>query len=328
MNTRTIQKTGGKSFSLTLPLSWIERHNLGNKGRAMVIDKKRYVLIIPEKESGKQSRTHCHIDGMTKNKIQRQIIGYYLSGAYEIVVKAKKITSHQRAAVREIASTLIGLECLDGAANQQILRSSSVLSEQTTPEYLDKILLSVCEMYKDTLSYIKKDDKAAAQDIIERDIEIDRLDLFIFRAFNMRITASVSRIDGPEETSFRSYYYHHVSSRMERSANHLVRIARYFQVVSKREKGSFNRGEKNAIERVACNLEMCKRMVKTLDAKLAHRYLDAFEKFMVIDVNIKYKNRHVLNLVIAESLSRINSHIANIARETIYCANAESAHIE
>jgi Na+/phosphate symporter len=191
------------------------------------------------------------------------------------------------------------------------------------PEYVRKMISIIISMYQDTLSYLEKGEKALAQDVIDRDIEPDRLHLAIIRSNNIRL----NDIEVEEDNNlslFDSHFYEIVAIRLERIGDHIVRIGKYFLQAEKSYKVVFSPSEKAITKNTLKNLIICQEMLNKIDKKMAHVYLDAFDSFINLQATKKYSNHDYFNLVVAESMSRISSYIANISEEVINYSNVKA----
>lgn len=324
MDIRNIQRTGGKSFVLTLPKDWITSNFMKDKDKVKVFNHNRYLNIIPFSYKKNERYITCPIDGLTKNQIYREVVGYYLSGVENILVKAESISFEQRSAVRNISYRLIGCECLESTTNQMMLKTISSDFSHLMPEYVRKMISIIISMYRDTLTYLETSDRALAQDVIERDIEPDRLHLAIIRSNNIRLN-DIETEEGNNTSLFDSHFYEIVAIRLERIGDHIVRIGKYFLLTEKSYKVEFSPSEKVVTKNALKNLLLCQEMLFKIDKKMAHEYLDVFDNFVNLQTTKKHSNHNYFNLVIAESMSRINSYIANIAEEVINYSNVKTS---
>jgi len=323
MDIRNIQKTGGQSYIVTLPKDWITSNFMKDKDKVKVFNHRRYLNIVPFAYKKSERYPICLIDSLSKQQIEREIIGYYLSGADNIIVKADIITYEQRAAVRQISYRLIGCECLESTTNQMLLKITSSQISSLTPEYVKKMISIIISMYGDTIQSLEQGDKAMARDVIERDMEPDRLHLVIIRSNNIRL----NEIEMEEEEALSlldSHFYEIVAIRLERIADHVVKIGKYYLLTEKKYKVSFSPSEKSIVKNTLKNLLYCQEMLFSIDKNKAHNYLGIFDDFTNLQMTKKYSNHDYFNLVVTESMSRINSYIANISEAVINYSNSKS----
>lgn len=320
MEIRKIQKTGGKSFSITLPKNWINENSIKNKDKIKIKKYKNLLIISPLKKIDFDKFVSVKIDNFSRKQIFREIIGYYLSGVENIIIKSEKITYQQRSAVREISYKLIGCECLEGISNKILLKIIIENNYSFINEYLKKIILIINSMFEDTIKSLKNKNYELSNDIIERDVEIDRLHLAINRFFNKKIINHY-REEFNEFSFFDLYYILITSLRIERIADHIVKINKSFNKIKKKE-FNLNYYERRILKETFNNLLKLEKIILQKQKKDCHEYLDYFDntKYNIFERITKKK---YLNLIIEESLNRINSYVANIAEETINYLNVK-----
>jgi len=323
MDIRNIQKTGGQSYTVTLPKEWILANSLKNKDRIKIYANKHVLTIAPFSYKKTSSVPVCHIDNMNKVQIFRELIGYYLSGTDEIIVRAKKITYEQRAAVRDLTYRLIGCECLESMGGQILIKNTASRDYKNIPDYIHKMMAIILSMFSDTATYLKSHDRSLARDVIERDVEVDRLNLGIVRSIHIRryeIEAADSSTFSIEDAA----YYEHIAVRLERMADHIVRIADYYLLMDKKTQIELGKREKEYVKQTLAHLFLCEKIIYSLEKRKAHDFLDKFMEFNQRKLEKKLPNRGIMDIVTSESISRINGYIANIAEETINYRNVKS----
>jgi phosphate uptake regulator len=259
---------------------------------------------------------------MNREQIYRELIGYYLSGSDEIIVKAEKITYEQRAAVRELTYRLIGYECMENIGNQMLLKNSLNHNHSNIPEFTHRMMSNTISMFADTARYLEEGDRLLARDVIERDVEVDRLAMAIMRATNIRMYEI--DIEGTVQFSISdAVYYKSLAVRLERMADYVVRIADYFLMMTGKvpELGGM---EKATLKKTLEHLNLCQEIILSPDKRKSHQFLDIFLEFNVRKIHKKDPSRSLMDIVVSESISRVNSLIANVAEETINYINIKS----
>jgi len=317
MEIRNIQKTGGSSYTITLPKEWIKNQGLSEKNQLEMFSQKNGQLHIRPHKQNVPSKTSIIIDHLSHVQIIREIIAFYLSGVSEISVHvSESFTYEQRSLIREVSYKLIGFELFDEDSKKLTIKN---VSNNTIPvsEYVNKMIKIVESMYQDMESMLFLNNKKLAKDIVGRDVEVDRIQLAIAREFNALLHALL-----PEESSnltlSERHYYVLVAIRLERIADHIAKIADSF--LQLKEKGQFCliKPEKDIITRVHKDLIECGHIIGDLDKRRAHQLLDIYDPVGKNGfINKKVVNKFTINIVIEDSLIRIKSYIKNIAEETI-----------
>jgi phosphate uptake regulator len=321
MDIRGIQKTGGQSFVLTLPKQWITTNRMKDKDRVKIVSHRSHLTIIPYNPEPIERNVTCKIDGLGSSQIWREVIGFYISGAENIIVKAEPITLSQRTAVRQISYQLIGCECLEGTTNRIILKSYSPNFQKLMPEYVQRMMATIVSMFVDTLSFLETANRELAQDVIDRDNELDRLHLAIMRFHTLQL----NRLEIQEEelSLVDSHFYAITVIRLERIGDHIVKIGKHYLKVEKQQELLFSASEKRILKDLLAELVLCQKTLFNTDKQAAHKYLDSFENFLKLFSKHKYSSTNYFHAVVNESVSRIKSYLANIAEEIINYSNSK-----
>jgi phosphate uptake regulator len=316
MEIRNIQKTGGSSYTITLPKEWVKNLKLTEKDQLeFFLQMKNQLCIRPHTKNILPTAT-IFVDHLSNEEVVREIISFYLSGVSEIVIHVNKVTYQLRQLVREISYKLIGFELFEETSDKLVIKN---ISNNTIPvlDYLTKMTKIIESMYEDMEIMLTTQDKRIAKDIIERDVEVDRIQLIIIREFNALLYTLL-----PNETSDLSlserHYYKQVAIRLERIADHIVRVAGMFLQIDDKEKINLIKPEKDRISMTYKYLLQCNKMIKTSDKRMAHDILKSYDSFNKnYLIYNKLSDKTSLNIILEDCISRIRNYIANIAEETL-----------
>ena len=97
-------------MSLTLPKKWTDSLKLKDKDSIAAYSQSSGNLILHFSAKNGTSRTRFNIFGLTGERLLRELIAHYLSGADEIVAYSTKISSEQRNEIRNLTNDFIGFE--------------------------------------------------------------------------------------------------------------------------------------------------------------------------------------------------------------------------
>ncbi|MBU1117547.1 hypothetical protein KKD37_01130 [Patescibacteria group bacterium] len=316
MEKRNIQKTGGSSFSLTLPKTWIVNNCLENGGEVEIYTRNQKQLIIQPPKLVHSQSAILAIENLPDSHIYRELIGLYISGVDEINVTAKFISYEQKSLVRLICSKLIGFELFEESSNRILLKNVASPTI-TSKEYLNKMHQIIRSMFDDMVKAVDNFDRNLAKDIIGRDIEIDRIHLMIFRQFNSILTTMVSE-NSTDISVIKLHYYELVGLRLERLADHIVKIAIMVSKLKDKQKIVLNKFEHAYLTKTSIYLDTLPSIIFNLDKQAAHEILDIFDSRKDNDfIYRKIENVFSINILIRESVERIRSYVSNIAEETL-----------
>ena len=316
MEIRNLQKTGGSSYNITLPKQWIKTLKLTEKDQLEIFHQNKHQLGIRPHKSGDLSTATLFINNLSNEQISREIIAYYLSGVSEINTQANTMSYELRSLIRNVSNKLVGFEIFDSTGNNIILKN---VSNNTVPvsDYAVKMTNIISSMYEDMQTALLSNNKILARDIIDRDVEVDRIELVMIRQLNI-LLYSLFPTEASDTFLLERHYYEHIAIRLERIADHIVRISNTFLQLKERDPLIITKPEKDRISKIYKYLVSCSEMIKNLDKRKAHELLDYFDTFNKNDfINKTIVNKSSINILIEDSIERIRSYIANIAEETI-----------
>ena len=147
-----------------------------------------------------------------------------MTGSSEIKVIGKpRLTVTQRKEIRKFSSYVIGFEIVEEEGNEVLLSDVSNPGALSFRRAVKRQFKIVRAMYLDAIKVIKGSDDLSL-DIIDRDKEVDKLNWFVERQFNMMLDNMIlaQKLSiSPSEAVF----YSHVSRYLERIADHSCRLA-------------------------------------------------------------------------------------------------------
>ncbi|MCX6650702.1 MAG: phosphate uptake regulator PhoU [Methanomassiliicoccales archaeon] len=226
---RRVQKTGTSTLTVSLPKEWADSSNLKPGDQvSMAIqpdgtiildthtDKRREVLKKEIWTNGDESVEH----------LTRKLIGAYLVGYNVIEVRSKeRMEPSAKGAVREFSRLAIGPEIVEETANSIIMHDLSDPVELPLEKCIRRMQLIVRSMHADAIEALRLEDKGLAEDVIDRDTDVDRLYWMAMKQNNLvardRKMGERMGID-----IFGSNDLMLVARGIERIGDHAVRIAR------------------------------------------------------------------------------------------------------
>ncbi len=233
MEVRRIQQTGGSSFIITLPKEWIKSVKIKkNDPIGIIVKPEGNLLITPNIKSESEKTTkEFTVSKETDNKsLLRKLIGAYISGYTYIKIKSKeRITTHTRDTLRFFINSIIGQEIIEETDNETIIKDLLNPIEMPFERTIKRMYIIVKGMHEDTLHYLESNDEILANDIIERDNDVDRLHWLVARQHNM-ITKNLNLAEKMNISSSKSSTYFLLSRIIERIADHELRIVKNIRI--------------------------------------------------------------------------------------------------
>ena len=227
MESRKIQKTGGSTLIVSLPKKWAQNANLEAGSEIRLLEQVDGTLLLnPSLDLSNNARDEkvLETDKGSGSHLFRSLIGIYLTGSSEIKIVGKpRLTVTQRKEIRKFSSYVVGFEIIEEEGNVVLLSDVSNPGALSFRRAVKRQFKIVRAMYLDSIKVIKGSDDISS-DIIDRDKEVDKLQWFVERQFNMMLDNSLlaQKLSiSPSEAVF----YSHVSRYLERIADHSCRLA-------------------------------------------------------------------------------------------------------
>ena len=183
VNIRRLQQTGGKngsSFLIILPKDWVVRQKLSKGDPVVVAEREDGCLIVDPRlpKAGERRTTTIQME----QNLRWEITSKYLLGFDEICIVSKEpITNDQRDDLKKIIKRFVALEVTEEDNNQIVVRC--LVDPATLPvnTAMRRMHLIASRMINDSLKAYFEGAKDVADEVVQRDEEVDRLFFLIVR---------------------------------------------------------------------------------------------------------------------------------------------------
>lgn len=332
METRKLQKTGGSTYTVSLPKYWVTQSKL-KEGDAvsMTVDNNGLLVLDPTLGTRKvSSRTEIFVeDGEDGTHVLRKLIGLYISGHDEIIVRSRgRISPEIRKAVRDFTRRVIGSEVVEETSNSVSIQDVADYSQMDMRRILRRMHLMSKSMHIDAMEAMSGGSSELASDVVARDDEVDRLYWFMAKQQSMivRDSAVARRMNlGAFEASF----YLAAAKALERIADHGARIA-YSAIALSNEKmpDKLLKELQSYGTRILSTLDRSVDSLLKLDLKAANEVADDADELRktgesLIQHIMDHKVRFAVPIArVVESLERAGMYSADIAETAINLGGA------
>ncbi len=226
---RKVQKTGGDSFVVSLPKTWVNDVGLKPKDPvAVMVQPDSSLLIVPRRDIRAASKSEATLEaqGLDKDFLLRHFISYYLAGYDTIRLTLGRGDSSLRGFIREgIRRKLVGVEIIEESSGAILTQCLSGYVELPLKKAFERMAIIAGGMLSDAVAVLQGGGKSLAEEVIERDDEVDRFYHFLLRQLNIAVRdRSVIQEIGLSSTRDCLGYRLAVKS-AERVADHAVGIA-------------------------------------------------------------------------------------------------------
>ncbi len=229
MEVRKVQVTGGgSSYIITLPKNWVRSLNIKkNDPLGLIIQPDGTLLVTPRTTSERvQTTKEINVDKIDDPRfLFRLLIGAYIRGYNNIIIRSKnKIKPPIRDSIIHFTQLLIGPEIVEEDANSIVTKDLLSPTEMPLDKTVKRMYLLVNSMHEIAISSLKNRDRTLAEDVVNRDRDVDRLQWLIARQSNL-ILEDVTLSKKLGVTPSNVSYYVATSRILERVGDHAVIIA-------------------------------------------------------------------------------------------------------
>lgn len=159
--------------------------------------------------------------------ILRQLIGAYLMGAGIIRLRCRKgFTPELTECAHEFAQRTLGPEILEETSTLITIKDLMNADQLSLDQAIRRIFTLVKKMHQDVIISVRSNDRDLAREVIQRDVEVDRLHWFVEHQYNA-FSQNLFVIEKKGLSRATPGYYYVSSRLMERIADHASRIAQY-----------------------------------------------------------------------------------------------------
>ncbi|HUJ77653.1 MAG TPA: PhoU domain-containing protein [Thermoplasmata archaeon] len=225
---RRIQKTGGSTYIVSLPKSWVVGRGLRAGDTLLFTPRSDGSLTVfaDEGDRAESARSVVHIANTTDPEhIFRLLVAEYIAGAPLLEIRTDgRMSARTREVIRGFTQRMIGPEILEETAESVVVQDVVGTNPLPIPSVIRRMHQMVRAMQADAMAAFHGSDASIARDVTDRDWEVDRLHWFVEKQVTtaLRDARSLAAI-GLTLPECATYLL--ASRTLERIADHAVRIA-------------------------------------------------------------------------------------------------------
>nr|WP_320161825.1 PhoU domain-containing protein [uncultured Methanoregula sp.] len=327
MEIRRVQMTGGSSFVVTLPKTWADDQNIKKNDPVGLVVQPDGTLLVTKKITEEPLQRTKEIDIATVSDpafLFRLLIGTYITGFSMIRITSKqRFPPFVRTVVRDFTQMTIGQEVVEETETVIAIKDLLNPAEMPFDNTIRRMFVIVKTMHEDAITALTTHNKTLADDVIARDMDVDRLNWLIARQTNMLMqNNALSR--RMEISPGMAMNYYMLSRIIERVGDHAVRIAENTSPIL-----DMNLDKKilEAVKKASTmSLEIFDRSVISFfntDMKEANRNIESITALENIcgDINNMVLKQETLVAIhigyVAESIRRSGEYAADISETVI-----------
>lgn len=225
MDTRKVQRTGKSTFIVSLPKAWATKNGVTAGSIVYINQGDNGSLTLSTDRTERDLRVKLDIGDKMGEDLIRDVIGCYVGGYRIIEVTSQHMSPAQKKDLHQIVNKLIGPEILEETINKVVIQDLLSSEELQSEKALRRIRTVVKSMVHDSFaSLLNNNEDELAMDVIQRDDDVDRLNLLISRQFTEILRTGSVRQE--TQNPIHAFNYMQAASNLERIADHAHRIAR------------------------------------------------------------------------------------------------------
>jgi len=226
---RKVQKAGKSTITVSLPKDWITSKGLQAGDRILMHQPPDGTLVISTEVDKKKKiakKMFLISENDKEQHIIRKMVGAYLNGYTVLEIKAdKKELMNARRAIRKFTQMVVGSEIIEESGNRIILNDLSNPMELPQKKCIKRMHFMVDSMHKDAMMAFLNENKLIAEDVMDRDRDVDKLYWMVVKQFNMIQTdRSIAEKLGTEPHESAELLI--VARALEKIGDHAERIAK------------------------------------------------------------------------------------------------------
>lgn len=229
---RKVQFTGNSTYIVSLPIKWVREIGLSAGDILTLSPMPNKTLLV---SSGATSREHSflkatieYIHSESAENNLRILISHYLVG-YDVIrlTTQKGFSAYDRKFIKDsVRQKLIGLELVEESRNELVFQCLLNYNDLPLARVIKNMYGLVLSMLEDSMSALRDHDVEIAEDVIQRDDDVDRFYLLSVR----QLKASIEDIELSEKIGIAHprdcLGYRLITKSIERVGDHAVRIAK------------------------------------------------------------------------------------------------------
>lgn len=327
MERRKIQLSGRTTFVVSLPKNWVQAANL-EAGDSVGIDVQDdgTLVIVPESVRRRHTTAEIECTGLDGDSLLRELMAAYTAGFDLLNVRSKTgLTPEQRAAVKRMTAMTVGFEVVEEVDRGLVLQDMVDPTQFASRGGLQRLARIVSAMLRDVLQAIESEDQELAEDVIQRDDNVDRMYLMISKQ-HVQLLSDISMARRKQVTLKESLFLAQSARALERCGDHAARIAYAMREANDPERSFFpetwNRVRALGDEALDLMQRAVNAFMKT-DPAAAHAVIARSEELtrergLLTKALLDAGEHEILFLgLIVESLERVHQYAADIAEAAL-----------
>jgi phosphate uptake regulator len=229
---RKIQVTGGSTYIISLPKTWVEEMKLVRGSVVRLYQNDDMSLIIRPKYNSineKPKKVVITIDLTDEpQSVIRSLVSTYHNGYTIIEIRSsdRRIEPETRHAVKDfVRKKLVGTEILSDLPNELTLQILLSYSELSIKDTLRRMSIIAASMHRDAIQTLSDDNPRIAKEVMNMDDEVDRFSFYVMRLLSVAVMDVQVLKESGIVNQRQCLGYRLITKSIERMADHATNIA-------------------------------------------------------------------------------------------------------
>ncbi len=226
---RKVQRTGGSTFTVSLPKEWATEQGLAAGSTVYLYPFEDRVVVAPGQRERGDRRVEIDVSGLDPAAVAREVRGAYAAGfdAIAVVEGEGDLAPVRRSAAADALAGLVGMQIVDegsaGLEGRNTLDASAVSLDQTLAQVRQQTLSALREAVRALVA--GEDGAAGAAE--NRVGEVDRLVSLVERQFQGALVdvREVDQLDGDRSAAYRQVTVAHALADAATAAEAIAAVA-------------------------------------------------------------------------------------------------------
>ena len=322
IETRKVQQTGGSSYIVSLPKEWIDKHGIKAKDTIGILPQPDGNLMVTPYINSQQyiKEKSFDIDEINSTDfLFRLLIGAYIMGYSVIKVKSSRKFSHNiRSTIENFINVAMGPEIIEETSNNILIKDLLDPKEMPFDKTIKRMYILAQNMHEDAVRALENGNKDLAEQVINRDDQIDRLNWLVERQAHI-VLRDIILCQKMNITLEDASNFQLISRFLERIADHAVKIAKSvlrinFEKIDKKLLNSITIVSKLSLDLLNLSLDAWLQKSLSLANKNIESIEDLISKCEKIEFNTDNSAEFAVEIgYIIESIRRTGEYSSDIS---------------
>ena len=310
---------------MSLPIKWVRDIGLETGDTLTLIPMPNRTLLVSSdavsKENSIQKATVDYIHSESAENNLRILISNYLAG-YDIIklTTIKGFSAYDRKFIKDsVRQKLIGLELIEESRNELVFQCLLNYNDLPLTRVIKNMYGLVLSMLEDSMTALRDHNVEIAEDVIQRDDDVDRFYLLAVR----QLKASIEDMELAEKIGIRHQQecleYRLITKIIERIGDHAVKIA-----INVQKTDSIVDSNNSIFKMAELSIKLFERSIDSIsheDMQMINKIVVESKDISQLGVSLESleaenTNNVELNMVL-ESLRRVAEYSGDIAEVAI-----------